>query len=83
LRDFFANLLPLSKVQLKARESRLSPFFTVAIMVDVCVLKVDWTNSPEDHLFLDRQTTTLWIFPKRASAAYLSELDGSSGGMKR
>jgi hypothetical protein len=84
LRDFFANLFPSSKVQLKARKSRLSPFFTVAFMVDVCGLKVDWTNSLEDHLFLDRQTMTLWIFPhKRVLTAYLSELDGSSGGRKR
>lgn len=78
--DFFTDAFPPSKVKLNARESRLSPFFTVAFMVDVCGLNIEWTNSLDNHLFLDRQTKTLWIFPyKRVLAAYLMEYDVSGG----
>jgi hypothetical protein len=80
LESFFANLFPQSRIKLNARESRVSPHFTVAFMVDVCGLEIQWTTSLEDHLRLERQSKTLWLFPfKRVLAAYIAEPDSSSG----
>ena len=48
---------------------RLDPDFTAVTMMRVCRLKVEWTSSLEDHLRLDREHRTLWVF---ANKRYLS-----------
>jgi hypothetical protein len=66
--DFVHSLFPKSTEKLSLKESRLKPGFTVAYMVNVCGLNVEWTYSLEDHLRLDRQRNarTLWVFAEEA-----------------
>jgi hypothetical protein len=63
LTEFFNTQFPASVTKLGARESRLSPSFTVARMVKLCNLQLEWTESLETHLRLDRRSKTLFIFP--------------------
>jgi hypothetical protein len=63
LEDFLARLFPRAKYQLQAREGRLHPYFTVANMIRICGLKVEWTESLEDHLRLDRRQKALRLYP--------------------
>lgn len=50
---------------MKAKESRLDPYFTAANMATICGLQIQWTTSLQDHLRLDRRQKTLRIFPYR------------------
>jgi hypothetical protein len=63
LANFVDKQFPLSVTKLGVRESRLSPSFTVAKMVKLCGLQLEWTDSLEAHLRLDRRSKTLSIFP--------------------
>ncbi|GAB1317971.1 hypothetical protein MFIFM68171_08181 [Madurella fahalii] len=73
LMEFVNRQFPTSTTKLGVRESRLSPSFTVASMVKLCNLHLEWTDSLETHLRLDRRSKTLWIFPfKDFLVAHLS-----------
>lgn len=65
LADFIKDTFPPAKSSLSARESRLNPFFTVANMVKICGLKIQWTPYLDDHLRLDHKSgehPVLWVF---------------------
>jgi len=49
--------------ELAQGQHRLNVGFTAAYMVRVCGLDLRWTESLEDHLKLELQGKTLWIFP--------------------
>lgn len=71
--EFVNKQFPLSTTKLAVRERRLSPAFTVSTMVRLCNLKLEWTDSLESHLRLDRLSKTLWVFPfKDFLVAHLS-----------
>ncbi len=81
LRDFVVRQFPRAKWQPTARESRLDPYFTAANMVRICGLKLDWTDSLEDHLRLDRRVKTLRVFRyKFCLSAHLDTSEISSAG---
>ena len=63
LREFLQSLFPPAKWQVTAQSSCLGPHFTAAFMQDVCGLKIEWTTSLHDHLFLDRRRKAIRIFP--------------------
>ncbi|EXJ69220.1 uncharacterized protein A1O5_07256 [Cladophialophora psammophila CBS 110553] len=79
LADFLAGLFPVEDWELGAKERRLDPYFTAANMVQFCQLKVDWTNSLEDHLRLERREKkekVLWVYPhKQTLQALLVEAE--------
>ncbi|KAK5327538.1 hypothetical protein LTR93_002922 [Exophiala xenobiotica] len=60
--NFVHGLFPTSDQELTPSAARLKPQFTVANMFYICSLKVKWTESLEDHLRLDRDSRTLWVF---------------------
>lgn len=77
LRDFLWGLFPRAKWDLQAREGRLHPYFTVANMIKICGLRLDWTDSLEDHLRLDRRHKILRIFRyKCCLTAHLARTEG-------
>ncbi|MCJ1383216.1 hypothetical protein MMC17_006329 [Xylographa soralifera] len=63
LEDFISRQFPVSKRQIFSRDGRLDPNFTVANMIRICGLKLEWTQSLEDHLRLNRRTKALRVFP--------------------
>jgi hypothetical protein len=71
LKQLIGHQFPRSRWKLNANESRLHPRFTVAFMVKVCGLTVDWADCLANHLYLNRQTNTLYIFPHKACLAEL------------
>jgi hypothetical protein len=74
--DFLLNLLPAPKWDPTAAESRPDPNFTVAFMIDVCGLKIRWTDSLHEHLKFDRLERRLAVFSHKR---YLSALQQHSG----
>lgn len=83
LEEFFYSLFPMPRWNLTPRESRLSPHFTAAFMVDVCDIEIGWTNSLEDHLRLDRQNKILWIYSyKLVLGAYSTSRKGPNRGTR-
>jgi hypothetical protein len=77
LRDFLWGLFPRANWDIKAREGRLHPYFTVANMIKICGLRLDWTDSLEDHLRLDRRGKILRIFRYKCFlAAHLARTGG-------
>ncbi|KAK5558871.1 hypothetical protein LTR46_003060 [Exophiala xenobiotica] len=62
LQDFVADAFPTSKWRVEARESRLHPSFTAAFMVNICGLKLEWTDCLADHLRLDRRHHALRVY---------------------
>lgn len=83
LKDFVASQFPVSSWFLEARESRLDPFFTAANMVRICGLKLDWTESLDDHLRLDRRNKVLSIYSyKSCLVSHLDSLDAPSADTK-
>ncbi|EXJ60138.1 hypothetical protein A1O7_04290 [Cladophialophora yegresii CBS 114405] len=77
LEDFVGSLFPHSRWQLTAQSNRLSPFFTVAFMQDVCGLRIQRTTSLHDHLQLDRFRKELKIFPYKCHIKALIDSHGS------
>ena len=76
LSEFLKTQFPDPRWELDAREGRTDPKFTAAFMKDVCGMEIDWTNSLEDHLRIDRETLKLWIFSnKRYLQALLTNDD--------
>ncbi len=63
LNDVISSQFQPSTLHLKSREKRISPSFTASNMVRVCGLRLQWTDSLDDHLRLDRRRKELWIFP--------------------
>lgn len=63
LLDIIHTQFHASSSVLDSTKSRLHPSFTIATMVQVCGLKVKWTDSLEDHLRLDPRKKEIWIFP--------------------
>ena len=62
LEQFISAQFPPSVTELTMRESRLDPSFTVANLVRICGLQIQWTTSLEDHLRLDRRRNILSVF---------------------
>jgi hypothetical protein len=84
LEQFLCSLFPTPRWNLTPRESRLSPYFTAAFMVDVCDIEIGWTNSLEDHLRLDRQNKILWIYSyKLVLGTYSTTIKGLDGGKRQ
>jgi hypothetical protein len=68
---------PAADLDITYREGRLHPYFTVANMIRICNLKIQWTDSLADHLRLDRRINTLRVFPhKRSLLQMLEAIDG-------
>ena len=63
LYQLLKETFPVSESVLAARESRLHPSFTVVFMIEVCGVRLEWTDCLADHLRLDRRTRVLRIFP--------------------
>jgi hypothetical protein len=81
LQDFLSGLFPTAQWQIQAREGRLHPYFTVANMIKICGLELEWTDSLEDHLRLDRRQKVLKVFPyKCCLMARLARKKGESMG---
>ncbi|KIW30848.1 uncharacterized protein PV07_02541 [Cladophialophora immunda] len=59
------SLFAKSTTELSPLQRRLHPNFKAVNLVNICRLKLKWTSSLEDHLRLDRDHNTLWIFPGR------------------
>jgi hypothetical protein len=60
--NFLTRTFPTSRWQIEAKDSLLHPKFTAAFMVDVCRLRLEWTDSLADHLRLDRGRNILRVF---------------------
>lgn len=71
-----SDLFPRSTTDLSLNQRHLSAQFTVACMVEVSGLKVRWTSSLVEHLRLDCDQKTLWIFPHQL---YLQQHAKSTG----
>lgn len=83
LKDFVASQFPPSNWSLTERKFRLDPFFTAANMVRICGLKLEWTESLEDHLRLDRRAKVLSIYPyKNCLVKHLNSPNYLSGDTK-
>lgn len=65
LKQCLAELFRKPELELTPSQCRLSPHFTAANMKNICQLKIQWTTSLEDHLRLDREHRTMWIFCDR------------------
>jgi hypothetical protein len=65
LSSFVASQFPKARWHLDVRASRLDPYFTAVNMVRICGLKIEWTDSLEDHLRLDRRQKVLRIYPHK------------------
>jgi hypothetical protein len=78
LQDFLLGLFPKAQWHLQAREGRLHPYFTVANMIKICGLRLEWTDSLEDHLRLDRRNKILRVF--RYKCCLTAHLTRTGGG---
>ena len=65
LAEELEGLFERSTTELTLSERRLSRHFTAANLMSICGLKIEWTTSLEDHLRLDSQHKTLWVFCHR------------------
>lgn len=65
LAEELSSLFRKSRTELTIAQRRLSRHFTAANLMYVCGLKIEWTTSLEDHLRMDRQHKTVWIFAHR------------------
>ena len=63
LLSFVTKQFACSTKFISGRDRRVHPLFTVANMASICGLRVEWTQSLEDHLRLDRRAKVLRIFP--------------------
>ena len=61
--NFVTRLFRRSTLHITAKDGRIDPLFTVASMVNICGLKIEWTQSLQDHLRLDRRAHVLRVFP--------------------
>ena len=61
--NFLGKTFRCSKGSIETKDSRLDPSFTAAFMVDICGLRLEWTDCLADHLRLDRREKILRIFP--------------------
>jgi hypothetical protein len=76
LQQCLQGCFPPPRWKVTAKESRLDPYFTAANMVEICQLRIFWTTSLHEHLFLDRGNKILKVFPyKGVLQAILSELN--------
>ena len=71
------SLFQSSTTELSPSQTRLHPNFKAVNLVNICRLKLRWTSSLEDHLRLDREHNTLWIFVFRR---FLKFAESSGGG---
>jgi hypothetical protein len=62
LKDFVKRRFPRSRWQIGVKESRLHPSFTAAFMVEICGLRLEWTDCLADHLRLDRREKALRVY---------------------
>jgi hypothetical protein len=62
---FVACQFPSAKSHISPREGRLDPYFTAANLSRICKVRIEWTDSLEDHLRLERRTNSLRIFPHK------------------
>lgn len=62
LPEFVAEAFPTSRWKIEAKDSRLHPSFTAVFMVDICGLKLEWTDCLADHLRLDRRHNALRVY---------------------
>lgn len=65
LRDVVKGHFPKTDLDIILREGRLYPYFTAVNMYRICNLKIQWTDSLEDYLRLDRRSYTLRVFPHK------------------
>ena len=76
LQDFLLGLFPRAQWHLLARDGRLHPYFTVANMIKICGLRLEWTDSLEDHLRLDRRHKILRVFRHKCClTAHLTRIE--------
>ena len=81
LQEFLSGLFPKAQWHLQAREGRLHPYFTIANMIKICGLRVEWTDSLEDHLRLDRRQKVVRVYPyKCCLTAHLARGEDKSLG---
>ena len=59
---FLDQTPPTSRWQIGVKDSRLHPSFTVAFMVEICDLCLEWTDCLADHLRLDRREKILRVY---------------------
>ena len=64
------SCFPKLAEELTPGQRRLNHKFTIATMVRICGMKLSWTASLEDHLRLDKQHKTIWVF---AHCEYLAQ----------
>lgn len=83
LRAFFQRLFPKTRWQITSRSSRLGPHFTAAFMERVCGLKIEWTTSLQDHLWLDRPRKALKIFPFKCHLQAMIDSHQNSSNKKK
>ena len=62
LLNFINRQFSDSPQTISSRDSRINPLFTVPNMISICGLQIEWTQSLQDHLRLDRRAKTLRIF---------------------
>lgn len=72
------SLFQRSTTELSPSQKRLHPNFKAANLVNICRLKLRWTSSLEDHLRLDREHNTLWVFAFRRFLKFAEGLDSGS-----
>ena len=60
--NFITQSFPRSRWQIDPKDSLLHPSFTAAFMVEVCGLRLEWTESLADHLRLDRRNNILRVY---------------------
>lgn len=69
-RHLLDHTFPTPRWELGAKDSRLHPAFTASFMVEVCGLKLEWTDCLADHLRLDRREKVLQVYPHKAFLQY-------------
>ena len=65
LKKFVEQQFPKAVSEITPREGRLHPHFAAANLNQMCNLRIQWTDSLEDHLRLDRRTNALRVFPHK------------------
>jgi hypothetical protein len=65
LEVFISNQFAATSLSQEARETWLHPHFTAANLSRICGVQLDWTQSLENHLRLDRKSKVLWIYPHK------------------
>jgi hypothetical protein len=82
LPKFLSLVFETSRWKVEAKDSRLHPSFTAAFMVNVCGLRLEWTDCLADHLKLDRRVNALRVYSyKNILQAHLKMSNTRSGGM--